>query len=416
MSNKLRVLFVSEYFPPHTKGGGEISAYLLAKSLAKKIEVHVLTSGENDNGTDDITIHRELKTGEKPDSLASNFRRLFFRSSVRARVKSFADKNKPNILHCLNSTSLIGTVDARTNTKVVCHVNSPLFFCPKANLIRYKKKNGTACDLKRCGFQSFLKCFLKSPEFGKVKNRFYLKYNPFIQFYLWVNYNRYQKYINKVDHFIAVSSFMKQKLISSGVNENKISVIPNIIDLSKFKKKKEKSERTRILFLGAYTEAKGAILLLQALTGVKDYRANFYGDGQLKKELSNFVEENHMPVIINGKVPGSKIPQIFAEHDIIVIPSIVPEAFGRNIIEAAASGTPYICSDIPAFLETSKKGAGGLVFRTGDVKDLAKKLNSLVNDKPLYNKKQKEAAMLEKGYKAEKIAGKVIKTYKELLK
>ena len=39
----MKVLFISEYFPPKIKGGGEISAYLLAKNLAKRIDVSVLT-------------------------------------------------------------------------------------------------------------------------------------------------------------------------------------------------------------------------------------------------------------------------------------------------------------------------------------------------------------------------------------
>ena len=40
----LKVLLVTEYFPPVVYGGGEISAYLLAKNLAKHVDVSVLTS------------------------------------------------------------------------------------------------------------------------------------------------------------------------------------------------------------------------------------------------------------------------------------------------------------------------------------------------------------------------------------
>ena len=40
----MKVLLISEYFPPKTMGGGEISAYLLAKNLAKRMDVSVLTS------------------------------------------------------------------------------------------------------------------------------------------------------------------------------------------------------------------------------------------------------------------------------------------------------------------------------------------------------------------------------------
>ena len=41
----MKILFISEYFPPKGKGGGEISCFLLAKYLVKQgVEIHVLTS------------------------------------------------------------------------------------------------------------------------------------------------------------------------------------------------------------------------------------------------------------------------------------------------------------------------------------------------------------------------------------
>ena len=48
----LKILIATERFPPKVFGGGEISAYLFAKELAKKHEVHVITSrnpGEDRN-------------------------------------------------------------------------------------------------------------------------------------------------------------------------------------------------------------------------------------------------------------------------------------------------------------------------------------------------------------------------------
>ena len=41
----VKILFISEYFPPKIMGGGEINLFLLAKALSKqKIDVNVLTS------------------------------------------------------------------------------------------------------------------------------------------------------------------------------------------------------------------------------------------------------------------------------------------------------------------------------------------------------------------------------------
>ena len=84
----MKVLMISEYYPPFGKGGGEISAYLLAKELAKtKNKVHVLTSHfpglKKKETKDKIIIHRLLKTGQNSSSILGNLERsLFFNKSL----------------------------------------------------------------------------------------------------------------------------------------------------------------------------------------------------------------------------------------------------------------------------------------------------------------------------------------------
>ena len=76
----MKVLMISEFFPPKSMGGGELSAYSLAKELVKeKIEVHVLTSYfeglKKQESLDGIKIFRFLKSGN-PNNLQGNMDRL----------------------------------------------------------------------------------------------------------------------------------------------------------------------------------------------------------------------------------------------------------------------------------------------------------------------------------------------------
>ena len=75
----MKVLLISEYFPPIVHGGGEISAETLARELAKNnIEVHVLTSyfkGLNPyEEINKVKIYRLLKTSLNPRKLTDNIK------------------------------------------------------------------------------------------------------------------------------------------------------------------------------------------------------------------------------------------------------------------------------------------------------------------------------------------------------
>lgn len=105
----MKVLMISEYFPPASKGGGEISAFLLAKSLIKKkIEMHVLTSSEKEpyfELIDGIKIHRVLSTGDS-GSIKGNLKRIKFNKNLRIKVKKLDAKENFDIIHCMNTSSI----------------------------------------------------------------------------------------------------------------------------------------------------------------------------------------------------------------------------------------------------------------------------------------------------------------------
>jgi hypothetical protein len=73
----MKVVYVSEHFPPYSFGGGELSAYTLAKHLAldTKFDVHVVTKVVEDAPSseimDNINVHREIPEGSSrlPDDI-----------------------------------------------------------------------------------------------------------------------------------------------------------------------------------------------------------------------------------------------------------------------------------------------------------------------------------------------------------
>jgi glycosyltransferase involved in cell wall biosynthesis len=65
------------------------------------------------------------------------------------------------------------------------------------------------------------------------------------------------------------------------------------------------------------------------------------------------------------------MPAAFMAADVIVAPSIEPEAFGRVAVEAQAMGRPLVASRLGAQTETVRDGETGFLFSPGDISALA---------------------------------------------
>jgi glycosyltransferase involved in cell wall biosynthesis len=178
--------------------------------------------------------------------------------------------------------------------------------------------------------------------------------------------------------FIAVSEYTKGKLLRQGIREDKITVAPNGIDVGEYESVKAKRyEEPTICAIARLVKYKRVSDLIKAAAVLKkdipDLHVKIIGTGpdrsRLKAEaarlgLSDCVEfmgyvEKHADVLGTLK----------ASHA-FCLPSAV-EGYGITVVEAMALGVPYVASDIPAVREASRGGAGGLLYKLGDVGELA---------------------------------------------
>ena len=214
----MKILLITEYFPPIIHGGGELSAQTLAQELVKNdIEVHVLTSKRKNSKVheikDNVKIHRLLKTGVNPRNLLDNFKRtILLPTSIKKEFYKLNKKEKFDVIHFLNTTSI---TELKTKIKKVATINNYTNFCPKSNL--YHKTNFKPGEKN---FIKYLKCMFTSDYIGKQKLKPYLKYNPFFLIPLYINYLNRRKQIKYVDKFIVLNDLIPLK--NSKKMENKL--------------------------------------------------------------------------------------------------------------------------------------------------------------------------------------------------
>jgi glycosyltransferase involved in cell wall biosynthesis len=211
--------------------------------------------------------------------------------------------------------------------------------------------------------------------------------NPLLR---W-GYRRALRYLDaRTDATVAVSDFLRERLVSEGLDPAKIVVVPNGVDCSVFRPGPRSPALLGRLSLddGApvvgtvarLTEQKGVETLIDAAGRVARVspRVQFLvvGAGPLEDRLRAQAARSGARVVFAGE--RSDMPEVVRAFDIAVVPSLWEGAFCYTVLEAMASRTPVICSDIRLFTDVVDPGTDALVFPAGDPAALSSDILSLL--------------------------------------
>ena len=142
--------------------------------------------------------------------------------------------------------------------------------------------------------------------------------------------------------------------------------------------------RLRLGFVGSLVWYKGTTVLVEALGLLEDAPVvlNVFGSFEPERdpyhaELERAAGEN---VHFRGRFDNSRLSEVYAEIDVLVVPSIWFENSPITIHEAFLTHTPVVTSDIGGMAEYVRDGVDGLHFAVGDARDLARVLRRLTTE------------------------------------
>ncbi len=190
----------------------------------------------------------------------------------------------------------------------------------------------------------------------------------------------------------ALGECSRRELTSIGVPEEKVTRYHLWMDLTEYRpddKARMKNalglgDAFLVLYVGRFIPAKGVDLLLQIARQVPEkIRFCFIGDhGPLYDAVAAAEAAGANVTLVKDKRGRELIPY-YQAADVVAVPSLYSEAFGKVIIEAFACGTPVIGADrgfIPSVID---RRVGRVVEPTPDI--FKKEILNLFEDRPLLN-------------------------------
>lgn len=273
-------------------------------------------------------------------------------AEVRERIAAF----RPDVVHVHNTLPLVSPsvfwAAHRAGVPVVQTLHNFRMMCPQAMFLR----QGKTCEdcLGRLPWRGVLRgCYRHSvPQTAVVAATVVL-------------HRGLGTYDRAITRFIALSEFSRGKFIEGGLAPERVIIKPNFVEdagdgLTE--------GRHGGLFVGRLSDEKGVGVLLEAL---RHHAADVevIGEGDWSPQAKAQLGER-----APGFLPVDQILARMKRASYLLLPSLCGENFPRTLAEAYCCGLPVIASRIGALAELVEDGVTGLLFETGNARDLADKL------------------------------------------
>jgi phosphatidylinositol alpha-mannosyltransferase len=193
--------------------------------------------------------------------------------------------------------------------------------------------------------------------------------------------------IDRLDGRIAVSAAARHFIDRYFPADYK--VIPNGVDLRRFQDvppfARYRDGTANLLFVGRFEERKGLVHLLKAYRVLReqghDCRLLIVGAGPQEREMRRYIATRRLrDVHLLGRVSDHDKARYFATADVYVSPATGQESFGIVLLEAMASGTPIVCSDIHGYKGVVRRGEQALLVPPRDRAALVDAIARLLRD------------------------------------
>jgi glycosyltransferase involved in cell wall biosynthesis len=242
--------------------------------------------------------------------------------------------------------------------------------------------------------------------------------------------------LKKADAFSAISPEIASEWTSSGIPSERVHLIPNSVDTSRFypvdaeqkellRKNLDLPQAAAIaIYTGRLVSYKGLPLLLKVWNDIqrkhKDVLLILAGTGGLdihncEDDLRQYVKDNDLEnvVVFTGAVQN--VPEYLQASDLFVFPT-ENDAFPSSIVEAMACRLPVITTPVGAIKTIVTDGETGVIIQPSNFEQLYQALDVMLSDDKLASRLGRAACQSVQGkYSAEIVTEKYQSLFQSLI-
>ncbi len=445
----MKILQVSNGFPPRENAGVELYTFYLSQALAQLKHGVSVVCREEDPEKEEFSSTEEEWEGLRVTRVVNNLTRIsdsrvFYDNHFFDRIFStILEKEKPDLVHfqhfiALSAHLLRMARDAGSSVALTLH--DYFLLCHRVQLL---KKDHRLCQGPLYGLEcascvdgvlppsdARTRLFLRLKDrlpFPVIKwmKRFFIspKYLDAPGYEVFHRY-RFMYEILKVPEIILTPSrFVKDYIlkyypfIESKTLALPLGIFPEDSKVPLQKKIESRDGRVRFCYFGNILPSKGLHVLLDAFKALPQDKAflTIYGSrniwtetyyDQLKRQAGRF------PVDFRPSFKRGNLPEALSDQDVVVLPSLWPETFSLMIREANSLGLPVIASSIGAIPEAVQEGENGFLFAPGDVESLKERMLRFVREPRLI---EQMASRMPRIKTMAEHAGEMVAAYEKIL-
>lgn len=251
----------------------------------------------------------------------------------------------------------------------------------------------------------------------------------------WIQKLQIKRGLLKVQKIIAATNFIRDDLVSHGIDAEKIEVVHNgidhklffpqvdmdmdedVVNIKPFAIKKpyfiyssrlSDSEKKHIELIKAFS-------LFKKKTGLPHRLVLAGSDGAFASEVHKaaFESEYASDIFLTGYFPHESFPQLYGGSEALIFPSIC-EGVGLPVLEAMATGVPVACSSSGALPEIA--GDAAIYFDSNNIEQIADCMEKIVSDKDLCSELISKGLERAKDFNWENTLKKTVEIAEKLVK
>ena len=365
----MKILVISNLYPPHYIGGYELCCYDVTELLrAKGHSIKVLTSnhgiGRFEASGDTYRLLKVSLSWGKSGILETMVRLISSEIHNQRVFRKVCQEFSPDLIYIWNLSGLsmsLAFLAQRTGIPVTYYILDEWLL----GYYKQKHRNITYRIGKRL-FNLSLKMLKYEAGSGEID----------------------------FTHLVFVSQFLKNSYADTIPQAADTKVVHLGINIEQYPFKLKSKDPIRLLYVGQVVPHKGVHTLIEAMKIIGHYRdialtivgGTVFPDYETK--LKALVESSDMRdrIRFTGPMTREAIAAIYSEHDILIFPSIWDEPLGMAPLEAMSSGLAVVGTGAGGSSEIFRNGINALTFPKEDAGSCACQILRLIDEPSLYDR------------------------------